>query len=103
MTKITFGWRVPDFPEYGADSQTFRQHIFTFMDRLNSAGWDAIWAGDHFFPWAAELDQSMDTIESWTTLTYLMGRYSKMRYGTVVLSQSYRPPALLAKMAATAQ
>ena len=45
----------------------------------------------------------MDTIEAWTTITYLLARYEKMRMGTIVLSQSYRSPALLAKMAANAQ
>jgi len=101
--KVTFGWRVPDFPEYGADSLTFRQQIFQFMDLLQDSGWDTVWVGDHFLPWAAELDQKMDTIEAWTTITYLMARYPAMRYGTIVLSQSYRSPAALAKMAAIAQ
>jgi alkanesulfonate monooxygenase SsuD/methylene tetrahydromethanopterin reductase-like flavin-dependent oxidoreductase (luciferase family) len=100
---ITFGWRVPDFPEYGADSAAFRQHIFDFMDVLQRGGLDSAWVGDHFFPWAAELDQGMDTIEAWTTLIYLMALYPRMRFGTIVLSQSYRPPAPLAKMAAIAQ
>jgi alkanesulfonate monooxygenase SsuD/methylene tetrahydromethanopterin reductase-like flavin-dependent oxidoreductase (luciferase family) len=100
---ITFGWRVPDFPEYGADSASFREHIFSFMDALHSGGLDSAWVGDHFFPWAAAIDQSMDTIEAWTTITYLMARYPRMHYGTIVLSQSYRSPAALAKMAAIAQ
>lgn len=100
---ITFGWRVPDFPEYGASSPAFREHIFIFMDALHAGGLDSAWVGDHFFPWAASVDQTMDTIEAWTTLTYLMARYPRMRYGTIVLSQSYRSPAALAKMAATAQ
>ncbi len=104
MTKqITFGWRVADFPEYGADSQSFRQHIYDFMDVLEESHWDSTWVGDHFFPYADTLDQSLDTIEAWTTITYLMAKYTKMRFGTIVLSQSYRPPAALAKMAAVAQ
>lgn len=100
---VTFGWRVPDFPEYGAGSAAFRQHIFDYMDVLQRGGLDSAWVGDHFFPWADEIDQSMDTIEAWTTLTYLMALYPRMRFGTIVLSQSYRPPAALAKMAAIAQ
>lgn len=100
---ISFGWRVPDFPEYGADNPTFRRHIFDYMDVLQAASWHSAWVGDHFFPFLAELDQSMDTIEAWTTLTYLMAKYTKMHFGTIVLSQSYRPPAILAKMAAVAQ
>ena len=101
--RITFGWRVPDFPEYGADSLAFREHIFHFMDVLHRAGWNTAWVGDHFFPWAAQLDQKMDTIEAWTTVSYLMAKYPRLRFGTIVLSQSYRPPAALAKMATIAQ
>lgn len=100
---VTFGWRVPDFPEYGADSQGFRQHIFQMMDVLHHGGLDSAWVGDHFFPWAADIDQRLDTIEAWTTLIYLMAQYPRMRYGTIVLSQSYRSPAALAKMASIAQ
>jgi F420-dependent oxidoreductase-like protein len=102
-SKITFGWRVPDFPEYGASSVDFREHIFNFMQVLEDGSWDSAWVGDHFFPWAASVDQAMDTIEAWTTLAYLAARYPRMRYGTIVLSQGYRPPAALAKMAAIAQ
>ncbi len=103
MTQITFGWRVPDFPEGGADPVVFRSQIFNFMDALQSGGLDSAWVGDHFFPWPSEQDQALDTIEAWTTIIYLLSRYEKMRMGTIVLSQGYRSPALLAKMAANAQ
>jgi alkanesulfonate monooxygenase SsuD/methylene tetrahydromethanopterin reductase-like flavin-dependent oxidoreductase (luciferase family) len=39
-------------------------------------------------------------IECWTTLTFLAARYPQLRWGTIVLCQSYRNPALLAKMVA---
>jgi alkanesulfonate monooxygenase SsuD/methylene tetrahydromethanopterin reductase-like flavin-dependent oxidoreductase (luciferase family) len=103
MTPITFGWRVPDWPEAGAKSDLFREQIFAFMDVLEAGGLDSAWVGDHFFPWSAEMDQTLDTIEALTTITYLLSRYEKMRMGTIVLSQSYRSPALLAKMAANLQ
>jgi alkanesulfonate monooxygenase SsuD/methylene tetrahydromethanopterin reductase-like flavin-dependent oxidoreductase (luciferase family) len=94
---------VPDFPEAEADKDTFRGQIFNFMDVLETGGLDSAWVGDHFFPWPGDKDQSLDTIEAWTTITYLLARYEKMRMGTIVLSQGYRSPALLAKMAANAQ
>jgi alkanesulfonate monooxygenase SsuD/methylene tetrahydromethanopterin reductase-like flavin-dependent oxidoreductase (luciferase family) len=103
MTHITFGWRVPDFPEDRTDPAAFRMQIFNFMDALQSGGLDSAWVGDHFFPWPSEQDQALDTIEAWTTISYLLSRYEKMRMGTIVLSQGYRSPALLAKMAANAQ
>jgi alkanesulfonate monooxygenase SsuD/methylene tetrahydromethanopterin reductase-like flavin-dependent oxidoreductase (luciferase family) len=103
MNQITFGWRVPDFPEGRADPAAFRSQIFNFMDTLQSGGFDSAWVGDHFFPWPSEQDQALDTIEAWTTIIYLLSRFEKMRMGTIVLSQGYRSPALLAKMAANAQ
>ena len=101
-SKITFGWRVADFAEDGADSAAFRSQILNFADTIDGK-LNSLWVGDHFFPWPDEIDQATDTIESWTTLTYLLARYPKMRGGTIVLSQGYRPPALLAKMAADLQ
>src|SRR5689334_7798011 len=80
--KITFGWRVPDWPEGGANSEQFRQQIFHFTDVLDAGGLDSIWVGDHFFPWADAIDQRLDTIEAWTTLTYLLAQHPKMRGGT---------------------
>ncbi len=100
---ITFGWRVPDFPDQPTTVEDFRQQIFDYTDVLQSGGLDSVWVGDHFFPWPADVDQTTDTIESFSTLTYLMARYPRMRGGTIVLSQGYRPPALLAKMSANLQ
>lgn len=101
-SKITFGWRVPDFPEGGDNSVAFREQIFRFADVIHGH-LDSFWVGDHFFPWPVEIPQNSDTIEAWSTLTYLLARYPQMRGGTIVLSQGYRPPALLAKMAANLQ
>jgi alkanesulfonate monooxygenase SsuD/methylene tetrahydromethanopterin reductase-like flavin-dependent oxidoreductase (luciferase family) len=100
--KIQFGWRVPDFPEGGAPSMTFRNQIFQYMDVIHGR-LDSAWVGDHFFPWLEGVDQSQDTIEAWTTLAFLLSRYPNLDMGTIVLSNSYRPPAYLAKSAAVLQ
>ena len=42
-------------------------------------------------------------LESWTTLCYLAGRFPEFTFGSGVLCQAYRNPALVAKMAATFQ
>jgi len=42
-------------------------------------------------------------MEGWTLLTYLAALFPRFRFGHLVLSQSFRNPALLAKMAATLQ
>ena len=44
-----------------------------------------------------------ETLEGWTLLTYLAAAFPRFKFGHLVLGQSYRNPALLAKMAATLQ
>jgi alkanesulfonate monooxygenase SsuD/methylene tetrahydromethanopterin reductase-like flavin-dependent oxidoreductase (luciferase family) len=42
-------------------------------------------------------------LEGWTALTYFAGLHPEFMFGNVVLCQSFRNPALVAKMGATAQ
>ncbi len=58
---------------------------------------DTAWMEDHF-QWGTR-----PTLEAITTLTYLAGRHEGLRFGNIVLGQSYRNPALTAKMAANLQ
>lgn len=109
INPIQFGWRVPDFPEVLLPDPRQRatllhEQIFNYMDTIQD-GLDSSWVGDHFFPWppADLMNQSLDTHEAWTMMTYLLARYPRMRMGTMVLSQSYRPPAYMAKAAAVLQ
>lgn len=99
---VSFGWRVPDFPDWGQRPAEFREQIFHYMDTIQD-GLTSAWVGDHFFPWPSEVDQSLMTIEAWTTLSFLMAQYPRMQMGSIVLSQGYRHPAALAKMAAVLQ
>ena len=104
--RLEFGWRLPDFPETWHDDPDeraviFRDQILNFMDTIHGH-LSTIWAGDHFFPWPAEMDQSTETLEPWTLLAFLLARYPKIKMITV-LGQAYRPPALVAKMASVLQ
>jgi alkanesulfonate monooxygenase SsuD/methylene tetrahydromethanopterin reductase-like flavin-dependent oxidoreductase (luciferase family) len=104
---LKFGWRMPDFPEEGpADARgratAFRDQVLTFLDVIHGQ-FDTAWAGDHLFPWPADMDQSLETFEAWTLITYLMATYPRMSFCPSVLNQAYRSPALLAKMAAVLQ
>lgn len=104
---LKFGWRLPDFPEnrlaHARDrAMAFRDEILSFLDIIHGH-FDTAWAGDHFFPWPADMDQSLDTLESWTLITYLAAAFPKMSFCPSVLNQAYRSPALVAKMAATLQ
>ena len=53
-----------------------------------------LWLEDHL------QSDTTDALECLTTLTYLAAQYPRLKVGMLVLSQSYRNPALLAKMVA---
>lgn len=57
----------------------------------------SLWMTDHFF-WDDE-----PTFEAWTVIAYLAARWPEFKIGPIVLGQSYRNPALMAKMGATLQ
>ncbi|HEX2623172.1 MAG TPA: LLM class flavin-dependent oxidoreductase, partial [Phototrophicaceae bacterium] len=56
-----------------------------------------LWMTDHFF-WEEE-----PTWEAWTIMSYFAAKYPDLKIGSIVLGQSYRNPAMIAKMAATLQ
>ncbi|MFN8484641.1 MAG: LLM class flavin-dependent oxidoreductase [Anaerolineae bacterium] len=99
---IDFGLRMPDFPTDGSSSQAFVAQMDDLLDAARG-GFVSAWVADHFVPWANFQDPMTATYECWTTLTYLAGAHKDYLFGNIVLSQSYRPPALTAKMAATLQ
>lgn len=99
---IGFGWRIPDFPVDGTRGIAFVHQITATLEALRG-NFTAAWAADHFIPWAEFQDPTTDTHECWTTVTYLAGLFPDFTFGSIVLSQSYRSPTLVAKMAATLQ
>ena len=66
---------------------------------VEASGWDAACVTDHFMPNTPE--KIGDTLEGWTTLSALAAHTTRMRVGTIVLGNTYRHPAVTAKMAAT--
>jgi F420-dependent oxidoreductase-like protein len=66
---------------------------------VETTGWDGIWLADHFMPNAE--DTSTPWPEAWITLAALGARVPRVRLGTLVTGNTYRHPAVLAKMAAT--
>jgi alkanesulfonate monooxygenase SsuD/methylene tetrahydromethanopterin reductase-like flavin-dependent oxidoreductase (luciferase family) len=56
--------------------------------------YDSAWCIDHL---------QGPVLEGWTTLTYLAARHPDLRWGHSVLAQTFRNPALVAKMAASFQ
>src|SRR3989441_3981331 len=72
--------------------------VLDLWKHLEATGWDAACVTDHFMPNTPEREGAM--LESWSTLAALAALVPRMRVGTIVLGNTYRHPAVVAKMAA---
>ena len=61
-------------------------------------GWDRLWFADHFMPVAEQNDETQH--ESWVVLSALAVRVPRIHMGHMVSGNTYRHPAVVAKMAA---
>jgi alkanesulfonate monooxygenase SsuD/methylene tetrahydromethanopterin reductase-like flavin-dependent oxidoreductase (luciferase family) len=61
-------------------------------------GFHSVWFMDHLYP--PEMPQ-VPSFEAWTVATAVLARTTRLRVGHLVLSHTFRHPALLAKMAAS--
>lgn len=96
MSKPSLGWITQLVARHGVTMDTIMEENDLFIKKLEGK-FDTLWLDDHFHKNQAPI------LETWTTLTYWAAQYPKYRFGTSVLSQSYRNPGLLAKMAGTFQ
>ena len=102
MTDIKFGWNVPTAsPEY----ITGKEHVDQVINVLGAVheSFDSMWVYDHFHAPPFFDADDYPRLEAWTTMTFLARAFPNLYVGNMVLGQSYRNPALLAKMAATLQ
>lgn len=92
MTHIQFGFIMPADQLDKAHRGTFREDLHRALE-LVSGPFDSAWIIDH-------LDADL---EGFTALTYMAALQPKLKFGHTVLCQSFRNPALVAKMGATLQ
>lgn len=100
---LQFGWHMHSFPVDGSDATQFLQQNITMLDLVQSANFDSVWVDDHFWPWAKFQSNDTPYVECMTTIAYMAARYPTLKFGSSVLCQSYRNPALMAKMVANLQ
>ncbi|MCH9675831.1 MAG: TIGR03560 family F420-dependent LLM class oxidoreductase [Gammaproteobacteria bacterium] len=72
--------------------------VLELWRHIEATGWDIACVTDHFMP--NTQDRKGPTMEGWSTLTALAALVPRMQVGTIVLGNTYRHPAVLAKMAA---
>jgi F420-dependent oxidoreductase-like protein len=86
------------FAIFSSMGNTTWHDVVALWRHAEQTGWDAACVTDHFMPNTPE--RIGDMLESWTTLTALAALTTRMRVGTIVSGNTYRHPAVLAKMAA---
>ncbi len=99
---LKFGWHIHSFPVDGSSGPKFTQHIHRSL-AIAEEYFDSAWMDDHMVPWATFQSNDTPYLECVTTLAYLAAQYPGLQFGSSVLCQSYRNPALMAKMAANLQ
>ena len=106
---MKLGFALPhydySFPDAlpGSGPATFNR-LAGYAERAEAAGFAELWVSDHFW---SDLTRyggpagRRGSLECWTTLAALATRTRAVRLGSLVLAAGFRPPGLLAKMAAT--
>ncbi|MGH7386757.1 MAG: LLM class flavin-dependent oxidoreductase, partial [Candidatus Rokuibacteriota bacterium] len=72
--------------------------VLELWKHAEATRWDVACVTDHFMPNTKEREGAM--LEGWSTLTALSALVPRIQVGTIVLGNTYRHPAVLAKMAA---
>ena len=101
MAKVRFGSFVPqgwtmdlvDVPDPVEKYETMSRCAL----EAERAGFDSIWVFDHFHTVPRPVPEAV--FECWTSMAALARDTSTVRLGQMATCNSYRPPALLAKMA----
>ena len=93
------------------DTSNSFEHMQHACKVAEAAGWDGIWAPDHFMPppegypmktgYPDGQPELADVNESWVLLAALAATVPRVRLGHLVAGNTYRHPAVTAKMAAT--
>ncbi|MCE7746668.1 MAG: LLM class flavin-dependent oxidoreductase [Candidatus Heimdallarchaeota archaeon] len=90
---VKFGIQIE--PQMGFEYKTVEKIAL----EAEKFGYDSIWSSDHFFLDAKSEDRNC--MEAWTLISALAAVTKKIKLGTLVTCNSYRYPAVLAKIAAT--
>lgn len=95
MNSLTIKFGIQIEPQLGFSYSTIEKIALN----AEKVGFDSIWSSDHFF--LDNQSEKKNCIEAWTLLAALASKTTTLRLGTLVTCNSYRYPAILAKIAAS--
>src|SRR5579859_2405009 len=93
MDRVSFGIKTSQA------GLTYDQILQTWREAEEVPEIEHAWLWDHLVPLRGEV--TGPALEAWTLLAGLAAQTSRLRLGVIVTSNRIRPPAVLAKMAAT--
>lgn len=91
--------------KFGAQVGCYRNtwdSIRTVVESLEAGPWDSVWFADHYLPPPGRREEEHLTAhEAFALISAVAGFTEKLKLGHLVLGNTYRNPALVAKMATT--
>jgi alkanesulfonate monooxygenase SsuD/methylene tetrahydromethanopterin reductase-like flavin-dependent oxidoreductase (luciferase family) len=96
MAQIQLGLVIPNGPYRRLSREEFTATVEKSLE-IAAGHFDSFWLTDHL------QFEDNPLFEGWTALTYQAALHPQFKFGHAVLAQSFRNPALLAKMSATLQ
>lgn len=95
------GLQIPSFTYPGVPDEELFGRISEIATTAEDAGFDSVWAMDHFYQIPFMGGRTEPMLDPYTLLSGIAARTSQVRLGALVTGVTYRNPALLAKTVTT--
>ncbi|MDH3684302.1 MAG: LLM class flavin-dependent oxidoreductase [Acidimicrobiia bacterium] len=90
--------------DFGAQVNAYRtswSEISSVIEVMEAGRWHSLWFADHFLAPGPAQQHGQAAFEAFSLISAAAGMTQRLRLGHLVLGNTYRNPALVAKMAAT--
>ena len=98
-------WEGERTLDFGVQVNVYRtswDDVRASVPAMEAGSWDSVWFADHFIPPGANREQeALTAFEGLSAIAFAGGMTQKLKLGNLVLGNTYRNPALVAKIAGT--